>query len=263
MFPGYVDIPEDEPIDYDAEEDIFNTDFVNAVTSGDVKLAVIPDSPVYDDDPFNTGFADEIVKKGKEEKRREACRIKFTGLSNVADVLTGKADKVDKELVELTVKQKRRRANRINLIAEKETDVTARENIGTFGNGQSEKTVEQKDIFSEIDSENVATGDLLSSQQLVPVASRGDEQNVAKKSGNQTLLDLAEFEDFPGQNRESSLTSNVAILAGEFAKPAEEEEDDFDAAFDALAQVGLFSCKFNLNISGNWKVIGLTKHYCD
>jgi hypothetical protein len=31
--------------------------------------------------------------------------------------------------------------------------------------------------------------------------------------------------------------SNVAILAGEFAKPAEEEEDDFDAAFDALAQV--------------------------
>jgi hypothetical protein len=236
IIPGYVDIPEDEPIDYDAEEDIFNTDFVNAVTSGDVKLAVIPDSPVYDDDPFNTGFADEIVKKGKEEKRREASRIKFTGLSNVADVLTGKADKVDKELVELTVKQKRRRANRINLIAENETDVTARENIGTFGNEKEKASVEQLDIFSEVDSENVATGDLLSSQQLVPASSGGNEQNV-RKSGNQTLLDLTEFEDFPGQNRESSLTSNVAILAGEFAKPAEEEIDDFDAAFDALAQV--------------------------
>ena len=33
------------------------------------------------------------------------------------------------------------------------------------------------------------------------------------------------------------MTSNVAILAGEFSKPAEEEVDDFDAAFDALAQV--------------------------
>ena len=42
---GYVDIPEDEPIDFDAEEDIFNTDFVDAVNRGDVKLAVIPDSP--------------------------------------------------------------------------------------------------------------------------------------------------------------------------------------------------------------------------
>jgi len=92
------------------------------------------------------------------------------------------------------------------------------------------------DIFSELDSENVATGDLLSSQQLVPASSGGNEPNV-RKSGNQTLLDLTEFEDFPGQNRESSLTSNVAILAGEFAKPAEEEIDDFDAAFDALAQV--------------------------
>jgi hypothetical protein len=53
----------------------------------------------------------------QEEKRREASRIKFTGLSNVADVLSGKADKVDSSLVELTVKQKRRRANRINLVS--------------------------------------------------------------------------------------------------------------------------------------------------
>ena len=103
---------------------------------------------VYDDDPFNTGFADAIVKKDKEEKRREASRIKFTGLSSVADVLSGRAEKVDESLVELTVKQKRRRANRINLIAEKETDITARENIGTFGSEPAKAETEQRDIFS-------------------------------------------------------------------------------------------------------------------
>jgi hypothetical protein len=118
---------------------------------------------VYDDDPFNTGFAEEIVKKDKEEKRREASRIKFTGLSSVADVLAGRADKVDTGLVELTVKQKRRRANRINLIAEKETDVTAREDIGSFGHSSIATLAsgEPKDILT--DSE-VPVGDLLASQ---------------------------------------------------------------------------------------------------
>ena len=44
------------------------------------------------------------------------------------------------------------------------------------------------------------------------------------------------------------MTSNVAILAGEFAKPLEEEEDDFDAAFDALAQVRLIYLVFIWNV---------------
>jgi hypothetical protein len=48
--------------------------------------------------------------------------------------------------------------------------------------------------------------------------------------------------------------SNVAILAGEFAKPAEEEEDDFDAAFDALAQVKALTIKISLDQT---KIYGL------
>ena len=51
--------------------------------------AVIPDDPVYedDDDPFNTEIAEEIFKKDKEEKRKEATKLKFTGLSSVAGTL--------------------------------------------------------------------------------------------------------------------------------------------------------------------------------
>ena len=39
---GLVDVPEDDPFDLDEEEDLFNTDAVDAVLAGDVKLAVIP-----------------------------------------------------------------------------------------------------------------------------------------------------------------------------------------------------------------------------
>ena len=42
--------------------------------------------------------------------------MKFTGLSAVADVLSGKTEKLDKSAVEHAVKKKRRRANRINLM---------------------------------------------------------------------------------------------------------------------------------------------------
>ena len=101
----------------------------------DVKLAVIPDSPVEEegDDPFDTKYADVIVEKHEKEKkvrqRLEDNGIKFGCISAAADVLTGKTAAVDKHAVDHAVKKKRRRANRINLIADEVDDVTALEDI--------------------------------------------------------------------------------------------------------------------------------------
>ena len=237
---GLVDIPDTPEGESEAEEDIFNTDFVDAITSGEVKLAVIPDDPVYDDadDPFNTTYAEAIVQKEKVEKRKEANRIKFSGLSSVADVLSGKSDKVDSSLIEHATKRKRRRANRINLIAEQETDVTAREQIGTFDLQKADQAERQPDILitdasqTADDSNLEAALDILTSTPS-PLPDKLD-QDKNQKSGE---LDLSEFEVIgPESEDKVALTSNVAILAGEFSKPVEEEEDDFDAAFDALAQ---------------------------
>lgn len=220
---GLVEIPDDEP--YSDEEDIFNTGFVDAITSGDVKLAVIPDDPVYDDnedDPFNTNFADAIVNKDKLEKRKESNRLKFVGLSSVADVLTGKTDKVDKGLIEHSTKRKRRRANRINLIGGEDTELTAREDIGF------EAAIVSTDILTTTQEDQAP--DLLASTSA-PV-------NVERKEDLGALVDFSairEFEEFEFK-KDTQLTSNVAILAGEFATAIEEEVDDFDAAFDALAQ---------------------------
>ena len=57
-------------------------------------------------------------------------------------------------------------------------------------------------------------------------------------------MDLSEFEVLESVKKD--LTSNVAILSGEFAttsKDEESEEDEFDAAFDAIAQESVTKSK--------------------
>ena len=249
---------------------MFNTDFVTPVLTGDIKLAVIPDDPKYDDedDPFNTEYASVIVNKEKDEKRKEANRIKFEGLSSVADVLTGKASTVDKHLIEHSTKRKRRRANRINLIGEQADDLTAREDIGFLdinkdsdqkdiltsasagGSAKKEKKAEDaEDGEDEADTAgkdqlDVEVGDLLTctpSPLPTSPAAVVDEKRSKNKEGG--AFDLSEFETIDKDGAPVALTSNVAILAGEFSKPVEEEEDDFDAAFDALAQESVTKSK--------------------
>merc|ERR1712013_313294 len=78
------------------EDDIFNTEFVDETLAVlDLKLAVIPDSPVEEeDDIFDTKYATDIVEKAESNK------IKFGCISAAADVLTGKASNVDKTAVQ-------------------------------------------------------------------------------------------------------------------------------------------------------------------
>ncbi|CAB4064061.1 unnamed protein product [Lepeophtheirus salmonis] len=75
---GLVEIPEDDPFDLDEEVELFNTDFVEALAN--VKLAVIPDSPTFEDDaddPFNTAIADDIIKKDLSEKKKLDTKLKI------------------------------------------------------------------------------------------------------------------------------------------------------------------------------------------
>ena len=61
------DLPvEDEESDHqEADEDIFDTAYVDVVTSGELKFAYVPDSPTLDsaagDDPFDTSDVDKII----------------------------------------------------------------------------------------------------------------------------------------------------------------------------------------------------------
>ncbi len=236
----------EDNFDPDADDELFSTNFVDAITSGDVKLAVIPDDPVIDegdDDPFNTAIADVVVKKQQEIKRKEETKLKFTALSSVADVLAGKADKVDQGAIEATVKRKRRRANRINLIGEDATEVTNLEEISSAV-VELNKETDQVDILTTEAGAggklDIPEGELLVSTPSPCLVSPAEGQIDKKGTG----LDVSEFDpEFVDSKEKADLTSNVAILSGEFAKPAEEEVDEFDAAFDALAQESVTKAK--------------------
>ena len=216
-------------------------------------LQVIPDDPIFDDgddDPFDTNIAvvKKIVKEEEQKKKKEETKLKFTGLSAVADVLAGKSEKLDPGAVEHAVKKKRRRANRINLIGDDASAVTAVEQIDNAVSKPDETRdkSDTADILGLVGApdEGVAVGDLLASTHspAAPVVS-GEGEEKAKKSGGG--IDLSEFDEIGGETKGADLTSNIAILAGEFTQAAEEEEDDFDAAFDALAQESVTKAKLD------------------
>ncbi|XP_040569178.1 uncharacterized protein stnA [Lepeophtheirus salmonis] len=235
---GLVEIPEDDPFDLDEEVELFNTDFVEALAN--VKLAVIPDSPTFEDDaddPFNTAIADDIIKKDLSEKKKLDTKLKFEGLGSVADVLSGKAESVDKSFIEHTVRKKRRRANRINLIAESESEITAIEDIGVIEikvtNGESESI-----LIDEVNKDSLSTG-IVEVLATTPINECNKSEGEKEKS-----IDVSEFENIEdNDNKQQALTSNVAILAGELGTAKEESEDEFDAAFDALAKESVTKTK--------------------
>ncbi|KAL6266904.1 hypothetical protein P5V15_003729 [Pogonomyrmex californicus] len=89
---GFVDIPEDEDEQEDsADEDIFDTTYVDVLQNIDVQLAYIPDSPTEEeagDDPFDTTNADKVLRTVDKKGN------KLVSLGNAVEVLSGRIDYV-------------------------------------------------------------------------------------------------------------------------------------------------------------------------
>lgn len=91
---GVVYISESESEEEEEEDDIFDTSFVDAVESGEVKLAYIPESPTADeaegDDPFDTSIAERAIL-GPAVNRKGR---KLVPLGAAVEVLTGRVEQV-------------------------------------------------------------------------------------------------------------------------------------------------------------------------
>ncbi|KAL3265338.1 hypothetical protein HHI36_009546 [Cryptolaemus montrouzieri] len=85
---GIVELSESESDGEEDEDDIFDTAYIDAIATGEVKLAYIPESPTEDtgDDPFDTSYAEKAIlgpavsKKGK----------KLVPIGAAVEVLTGR-----------------------------------------------------------------------------------------------------------------------------------------------------------------------------
>ncbi|XP_067635830.1 protein stoned-B-like [Eurosta solidaginis] len=82
------EVEEDEEVG-----DIFATDYIEAITSGEVQLAVVPESPVleFDDgpDPFDTAYAEKVIVGADKAKGNK----KLVSLGAAVEVLSGRVDR--------------------------------------------------------------------------------------------------------------------------------------------------------------------------
>ncbi|XP_034477714.1 protein stoned-A [Drosophila innubila] len=88
-----VELSESEDDAQDDVDDIFATDYIEAITSGEVQLAVVPDSPVLelDDgpDPFDTAYAEKVIVGADKSKGNK----KLVSLGAAVEVLSGRVDR--------------------------------------------------------------------------------------------------------------------------------------------------------------------------
>ena len=87
-----VELSESEGEDVAEVDDIFVTEYVDAITSGEVQL-VIPDSPVldFDDgpDPFDTAYAEKVIVGADKAKGNK----KLVSLGAAVEVLSGRVER--------------------------------------------------------------------------------------------------------------------------------------------------------------------------
>ena len=98
-------------------------------------------------------------------------------------------------------------------------------------------------LLSGVESLPIPEEGLLTSTPSPCLTSPGNNNNNVD---DEKKIDLSEFEVIDSKKEAKDLTSNVAILSGEFAQPRDhdlDEDDEFDAAFDAIAQESVTKSK--------------------
>uniref|UniRef100_A0A182NZS2 Protein stoned-A n=1 Tax=Anopheles epiroticus TaxID=199890 RepID=A0A182NZS2_9DIPT len=93
LINAVVELSESEP-NSEAEEDIFDTGYIDAIASGELPIAYVPESPVLEsfegEDPFDTSYAEKVIKGPEVSKRGK----KLVSIGSAVEVLTGRVESV-------------------------------------------------------------------------------------------------------------------------------------------------------------------------
>lgn len=228
---------EDSESEFEDNDDIFNTAYVEALESGEVKLAHIPDDDElgFNDgpDPFDTTTADQLLRKVEEEERKKKKEI---SLGLAVNVLTGRAER-DRSLIDDSretevKKQVRARPRKIQdfcLLGSFDSEgVLAKEVEEAESAGVSDfpKSLLDEELFVD---EDLPEGDILITQVLVKQVAKPPPPELATPPEGEDLTDIvSEFE------------SSGPVVDPEIKKLEEEEEFD---EFSALAASSIVNQK--------------------
>ncbi|XP_055585696.1 protein stoned-A [Uranotaenia lowii] len=95
LINAVVELSDSEP-NSEVEEDIFDTNYTDAIASGELPIAYVPESPELESfegpDPFDTSYAEKVIKGPDVSKRGK----KIVNIGAAVEVLTGRVETVTK-----------------------------------------------------------------------------------------------------------------------------------------------------------------------
>lgn len=220
LINAVVELSESEP-NSEAEEDIFDTGYIDAIASGELPIAYVPESPVLEsfegEDPFDTSYAEKVIKGPEVSKRGK----KIVNIGSAVEVLTGRVESVGTG----STKGNRQRRGIQNLLLasfdESEQQQQGRNEgeprFGAEGKSSEQSVVaEEPATFSLLDDSADLPADVpidlsvslhltLQKQQQEQQQEEGETHQDASDAGAAPVLDLDEFDD---------LKKRTPVLAG-------------------------------------------------
>lgn len=187
-----VELSDSEDDQQDEVDDIFATDYIEAITSGEVQLGVVPDSPVldFDDgpDPFDTAYAEKVIVGADKAKGNK----KLVSLGAAVEVLSGRVDR--EHAVALANPKRKLRKGIQNLLLSESVEVADTE-------ADLLTSEPQHNLLDDLDDdvpESVAPIDLSVSLHLHLIKPQkldeNDEENEQADQFGSLNPDLAEFD---------------------------------------------------------------------
>lgn len=251
-FEPHEEEEEESEEEEDDGDDIFDTSYIDVITSGEVKLAYIPDSPTEQpddgDDPFDTTYAAKVIGNDEDIKRKQ--KLEKVSLGIAVDVLTGKAAPPAKPppLPDHAVAKRAvpRRVKPVDLLKlgsfddsgpseAVEGDATAAET------GPGPASLLDDDALLAIPEDLPPVGTpIIPPASVLPAPAAPEEDKEPTKQ--EKPIDLSEFDVIAEKPVVNIPVSNLALVAAALGgppEPAPEEEDEFDDEFAALAQESL------------------------
>lgn len=248
-FEPHADEEEESEEEEDEGDDIFDTSYIDVITSGEVKLAYIPDSPTEQpddgDDPFDTTYAAKVIGNDEDIKRKQ--KLEKVSLGIAVDVLTGKAAPPSKPppLPDHAVAKRAvpRRVKPVDLLK-----------LGSFDDSGSSEAAGGEVLAAEEPASLLDDDALAIPEDLPPVgtpiippasvlAAAPEEPRELKEPAKEDKpIDLSEFDVIAEKPVVDIPVSNLALVAAALGgppAPAPDEEDEFDDEFAALAQESL------------------------
>lgn len=219
-------------------DDIFDTNYIDELASGNLPLAYVPESPVEEDlgpDPFDTNFADKVIKGPEVSKRGK----KIVHIGAAVEVLTGRVDNV--ALRKDALRRPRRGPQNLLLSSFDQDKEAAEEVFGIVDTVAKEEPGHAQPVLSLLDDPSDIVADvpidLSTSLHLDFYKKKQEEEREAERLRRE--LEKDEFDELA----EESLTKKADVIVVDptaiAIEPVPVEPGNWKSEFEEQAELGI------------------------